>query len=346
MTHSPIPEELLRLLRSGSRFLLTSHANPDGDAIGTEIGLARILRQLGKSVTIWNHDPSPSLYRHLPGIERVHVGEDPPAGFPEDYDRFVLLECPGIDRTGLENRFEGLDLINIDHHLGNDLYGVVNWVDTAAPAVGEMVRRLADALKVTIDPDTATALYLAIVTDTGNFRFSNATPMAFRGAAQLVERGASPERVSQWLYESQPLGMVRLLGEMLTTLEVTHDGRVATALLTPEMYQRAGASREDSEGLIDYIRAIEGVDVVALLRVIDGDKKVKASLRSRGDVSVESVAKSHDGGGHRNAAGCVIEADIASARDTVASELGALLETTDRSGGPGDASDHEENDGV
>ena len=242
MAATKAPEDLLRKIRQGNRFLLTSHVNPDGDAIGSELGLARLLRSLGKGAVVWNRDPIPAVYRPLPGSERVHSGEQPPAGFPEKFDAVVVLECPSPDRTGLEAHVGSLPVINIDHHLGNQHYGAVNWVDSAAPAVGEMVFRLAQALKVTLDPETASCLYLTLVTDTGGFRYSNATPAAFEAAAALVREGAHPEQVAQWLYESQPESVVRLLGEMLQTLALHHGGRIATVRLDPEMFERAGAS--------------------------------------------------------------------------------------------------------
>jgi bifunctional oligoribonuclease and PAP phosphatase NrnA len=320
------PEDLLRKIRQGNRFLLTSHVNPDGDAIGSEMGLARLLRQLGKGAVVWNRDAMPAIYVPLPGSERVAVGAEPPAGFPEKFDAVIVLECPSADRTGIDSHLAALPIINIDHHLGNQHYGTVNWVDSAAPAVGEMVYRLAQALKVTLDPETANCLYLTLVTDTGGFRFSNATSTAFEAAASLVREGAQPELVAQWLYESQPLGTLRLLGEMLRTLELHEGGRVATVTLDPEMFQRAGAAQADSEGLIDYARSIAGVGAVGLLRRRD-DGTTKVSLRSRGEVDIEKIARHHGGGGHRNAAGYTTTGDLNAVRQEVVAELAAALNT-------------------
>ncbi len=318
------PEDLLRRIRQGNRFLLTSHVIPDGDAIGSELGLARLLRGLGKGAVVWNRDPTPAVYRPLPGSERIHAGEEPPAGFPDMFDSIIVLECPSPDRTGIEKHLAERPVINIDHHLGNQCYGAVNWVDSAAPAVGEMVFRLAQGLKVSLEPEVAACLYLTLVTDTGGFRFSNATPAAFEAAASLVREGAHPEQVSQWLYESQPLGVVRLLGEMLQSLEIHEEGRVATGRLTRAMFDKVGASPGDSEGLIDSIRSIAGVDAVALIRERE-DGAHKISLRSRGEVDVEKIARHHGGGGHRNAAGFTLEGDGEEIRRQVAAELGAAL---------------------
>jgi bifunctional oligoribonuclease and PAP phosphatase NrnA len=318
------PEDLLRKIRQGNRFLLTSHLNPDGDSIGSELGLARVLRRLGKGAVVWNRDATPAVYQPLPGSERIHNGEEPPAGFPEKFDGIIVLECPSLDRTGIEDHLKEKPLINIDHHLGNQHYGAVNWVDSAAPAVGEMVYRLAQGLKVALEPEIAGCLYLTLVTDTGGFRFSNATPAAFEAAAALVREGAQPEQVSMWLYESQPLASVRLLGEMLQSLQIHEEGRVATGRITPDMMSRAGAGPGDTEGLIDHIRSISGVDAVALVRHVE-DGRQKVSLRSRGEVDVEKIARQHGGGGHRNAAGFTAEGDGEEIRLQVAEALGRSL---------------------
>lgn len=327
-TTQRVPDDVLAAVRDGNRFLITSHVNPDGDAIGSSLGLARLIRGLGKGALVWSRDPVPALYRPLPGSDRVHSGEEPPAGFPERFDRAVVLECPSLERTGLEARIGELSVINLDHHLGNQHYGEVNWVDPSAPAVGEMVHRLAGALKVDLDSETATVLYLTLVSDTGGFRFANTTAAAFEAAASLVRDGASPSQVAHWLYESQPEGMVRLLGELLATLERVAGGRVAVVELSPEMFERAGAADGDSEGLIDVPRSIAGVAAVALFRRRP-DGSTKVSLRSRGEIDVERVARRHGGGGHKNAAGCLLEDDPAAAREKVLADLAAAVEVAD-----------------
>lgn len=298
-----VPDALVARLAAASSLLLTSHANPDGDAIGSELGLARVLESLGKRVAIWNRDPTPAVYAHLPGTERIHAGAEPPEGFPKRFDLGVVLECPSLDRTGLESALAALPLVNVDHHLGNGGYGVASWIDVHRPAVGVMVADLAEALGARLDSDAAACLYLALVTDTGGFRFGNTTPEAFEAAARLVRAGAQVERVSQWLYESQSEGSVRLLGELIATLERHADGRVAVGHLTADAIARSGAAPGDSEGLIDTLRSIDGVEAVALLRAT-GPDEWKVSLRSRGVVDVQRVAMLEGGGGHKNAAGC------------------------------------------
>ena len=325
-TSSPtVPGEFVDALRDGGSFLLSSHAHPDGDAIGSEVALARILRSIGRSATIWNVDPAPATYAGVIGNTAIHVGRTPPRGFPDDFDLVVPLECPRLDRTGLEQALGQLPILNMDHHPGNRLYGAANWVDTKAPAVAEMVLRLAHALDAPVDAATATALYLGLSTDTGSFRFSNATPRAFDAASELVRLGARPERIAGWLYESQPPGAVRLLGEVLGTLELHGDERIASVRLDLDMFERAGAAAADSEGLIDYPRSIRGVEAAALFRERpEGD--IKVSLRSRGRVDVGAIASRRGGGGHRNAAGCLI--DSRARESAVIAELELAVEAT------------------
>ncbi|MEM9553374.1 MAG: DHH family phosphoesterase [Acidobacteriota bacterium] len=316
------PEPLLERLRAARSVVLTSHINPDGDAIGSELALARLLEQMGCRSAIWNRDEMPRPYRALPGAEAIHVGTEPPPGFPDDFDTAVVLECPSLERCGVPDAMSALPMINIDHHLGNTEYGVVRWIDPEAPAVGEMLLTLAGALGLTLDADTADCLYLALSTDTGGFRFSNATPRAFDAASAMVRAGARPERVSHWVYESQTEANLRLVGEMLRGLTLHADGHIATVWLTRHMMERAGAGPGDSEGLVDYPRSIAGVEAVALFRELE-DGGVKASLRSRGVADVESIARSFGGGGHHNAAGFTVAAE---ARDGLEARTVAALD--------------------
>ncbi len=319
-----IPESLLARLAAAERLLLTSHANPDGDAIGSELGLAHVARALGKTATIWNRDPTPPLYTPMVGAETIHVGAAPPPGFPAAFELAVVLECPTLDRTGLERELALLPLVNVDHHLGNALYGIENWVDVEAPAVGVMVASVAAALGATLSPDAADSLFLALATDTGGFRFANARPAAFEAAAQLVRLGARVENVSQWLYESRSEGSIRLLGELLATLRLHESGTIATVHLTREMFAKTGAAPGDSEGLVDTPRSIAGVAAVALLRET-GPDEWKVSLRSRGQVDVQQIARREGGGGHQNAAGCLFRGALAEAERRFVAALSQAL---------------------
>lgn len=316
-----VPEPLLRELQQGHRFLITAHLSPDGDAVGSALGLARMLRQAGKGAMVWLHDPIPSFYQVLPGADRIHQGETPPSGFPDGFDRVVVLECPQLSRSGLEDAFGDLPVLNIDHHLGNVEYGRVNWVDSAAPAVGEMIYRLGREARFDVDADTASLLLLALAADTGGFRHSNSSPEAFESASAMVRAGARPEEVSRWLYQNRSLAALKLISETLDTVELAaQDSRVASAVVTREMFDRSGATVADSEGLVDFPRSLTGVEAVALLREED-DGQWKVSLRGRGDVDVQRIALRHEGGGHHNAAGCRMNGDLDEVRRRIVDEL-------------------------
>jgi len=311
-------------LRAARRSLLTCHMRPDGDAIGSELALAELAESLGTAVAIVNRDPAPAPFAHLPGIERVVVAETLPQGFPEEFDLVVALECPSLDRAGLDG-LDCLPILNIDHHRANDLYGEVNLVDPEAPAVGEMVWKMYREAGVKPSRDTATNAYVALATDTGDFRYSNATERAFAAAAEMVAAGARPEQVSQWVHQSRSEASVRLTGEALATLELECRHRLATLVVDPEAFRRAGATPADTEGLLDLPRSIAGVEAVALLKEWEPGT-VRVSLRSTGDVDVRRVAASLGGGGHTNAAGCTLHGDLPAARRRIVELLTDLLE--------------------
>ena len=315
----------LARLRRASRVLLTSHAAPDGDALGSELGLAEVARALGIAATIVNRDPHPAPLGFLPGLETIRVEAELPAGFEREFDLAVLLECPGLDRPALAG-LERLPLLNIDHHLENARYAEVNVVDEDAPAVGEMVLAIAEAAGVAVTESMATNLYAALVTDTGDFRYSNATPRAFAAAARLVTAGARPAQIAEALWEHNPERVVRLTAEVLGTLELLAGGRLAVISCDRAMLEHAGARPEDTENLINIPRGIDGVRVAVFFKALK-DGAVRVSLRSRGDVDVQGVAKAFGGGGHRNAAGCTIAGTVAEARPRL---LAAALSVVER----------------
>ena len=312
------PEVALTRLRRARRVLITSHANPDGDALGSELALAELLRSLGRDAKIANLDPPPPTLTELPGIDTVHVGGLPP-DFPEAYDLVVTMECPGLDRPGLDG-LDQLPIVNIDHHLSNDNYGEINYVDETAPAVGEMVLDLFSKADIVPSSAAATNMYVALYTDTGGFRYSNTTTRAFRAATRLVEAGADPETVGCWIHEQRSAGSVRLLGEALTTLELLAGERLAVISVDQAAFERASAVSADTEELINVPRAIRGVLAAAFLKQASANT-VRVSLRSKGDVDVRSVAAEFGGGGHRNAAGCTIHAPLEEARRQLVERL-------------------------
>jgi len=310
-------------LRRARRVLLTSHRNPDGDAVGSELALAELAASFGVDAVIVNRDPAPATLNELPGVERVVVADALPGDFPNAFDLVVTVECPELERAG----FAGLDrlpILNIDHHLANPAYGEVNYLDEEAPAVGEMVWTMFKVAGIEPSADAAVNTYVALVTDTGDFRYSNARPRAYRAAAEMVERGADPPIIAEWVHDGRTEASVRLLGEALKTLRFGCNGRLASLAADEAAFRRAGADATDTEEIINIPRAIAGVDAVVFCKQWEPGV-VKVSLRSRGDVDVRSVAASFGGGGHTNAAGCTIDADLESARSMLETRLIELL---------------------
>jgi phosphoesterase RecJ-like protein len=313
-------------LRRATRVLITSHSAPDGDAIGSELGMLELVERLGGAARVVNRDPHPASLAFLPGLERIDVAAALPAGLETDFDLAVVLECPGLDRPGLAG-IDKLPVLNIDHHLANERYGALDFVDEEAPAVGEMVLAMAAATSVEVSPSMATCLYTALVTDTGDFRYSNATPRAFAAAARLVTAGARPHVIAEALHEHVPERVVRLTAAALATLELLAEGRVAVISCDRAMLAATGARPEDTESLINIPRGIDGVHAAVLLKDFSNGS-VRVSLRSRGGLDVQSVARAFGGGGHRNAAGCTIALPAEQARRALLAELIPILENS------------------
>jgi phosphoesterase RecJ-like protein len=307
------------LLTSGRRFLITSHRNPDGDALGSALGLALALEARGKEARVVMRDGWSSAYAGMPAIGRVTVSETLPPDWPSGWDALIAMECPSADRTGWPNQGEGR-VVNIDHHPGNTGYGALNLVDLPAAAVGEIVADLLDLLRWPLTPGIATNLWVSLVSDTGSFRYGNTTPKALALGARLVAAGASPGAVTEFLFEAQPLATLRLEKLVLGTLELHAEGRVATAELPKRFLTESGAGAEETEGLVNRARGIAGVLAAALIR--EGESgEVRCSLRSKGTVDVRTVAVRYGGGGHRNAAGCRISGTLASVKPALVADL-------------------------
>jgi phosphoesterase RecJ-like protein len=318
------PGPAVERLRRSTRALVTCHRSPDGDALGSELALAELAAGLGVETVIINRDPTPSSLAALPGADGIVVADALPADFPAGFDLAVTMECPGLDRVG----FEGLDrapILNIDHHPANPHFGEVNYVEEAAPAVGEMVWRMFGSAGVAPSPDAAINCYVALSTDTGDFRYSNATPRAFRSAADMVAAGAEPARAADWVHGRRSLPSIRLLGEALRTLELSSNGRLATIAVDEGSFERCAAHPADSEDIINQPRSIAGVQAVAFFKQWEPDV-VRVSLRSKEDLDVRRVAAIFGGGGHPNAAGCTINGEISDARRRVLDELAKMLE--------------------
>jgi phosphoesterase RecJ-like protein len=296
------PPALLDVLsgRTGSALML-GHVHPDGDVLGTLLGLGLGLEARGWSVTCAGPHPIPDVLAFLPGAPRWQTWSAPSRTF----DVIVLTDCPNPDRTnGLLEAARGSarHVLNIDHHPDNRRYGTLNWIDPAAAATGEMVFELLQVLGHPITPEIALNLFTAIHTDTGSFRYSNTTPRTFRIAAELAAAGADPSLVSDRLYQHRAPEALATLGLVLRRVSVSEDGQVAWLTVPRGLCSEAFVAAED---LVTYPRSIEGVEVALFLREED-EGRVKVSLRGKGRIPVNRIAQRFGGGGHENAAGCTV----------------------------------------
>ncbi len=307
------PAELLKAIHERQSFLVTAHARPDGDAVGSMLGCALLLEQLGKQVDLALRDRVPVIYRTLPGAERIRCTPT----IDRTYDAVLLLECDGIERTRLRG-LEGQYLLNIDHHVSGREFAQINWIHPPASAVGELVYCLAQSLNTTVTPEIATCLYTALLSDTGAFCYSGTRAQTFALAQALVERGADPAQIARDVYFSNPQSKMRLLGAALATLQL--EGKIAWLWVTHGDMVRCGAVEEDCEGIVNYAIGIAGVEVAVFLRELP-DHRMRLSLRSKGSFNVASVAEDLGGGGHANASGCTLEGPLFAAIDAILREL-------------------------
>ncbi len=322
----PVPPELgsiVEAIAQRQRFLLVSHARPDGDSIGSQLALAYALRDMGKDVHVLNRDPAPPFLQSFPGVPDIDVRESAEGTF----DAAVVLECGSLERTELA----GLDryfLINIDHHLGNTMYGNLNWFDGTAAACGEMVFDVLTELGAPLTAPIATHLYIAILTDTGSFHHSNITGRTFGICQELVRAGVQPAEVAACVYQNSSVGKLRLTGTLLDTMELVGDGRIAILNLNDHILAKTGCAPDDLEGLINMPLSAQPIEAVVMFKAVDGHLRV--SLRSKGDVDVRAVAVHHGGGGHVNAAGFSIAAPADATRATVVAEVISAVDGAER----------------
>jgi phosphoesterase RecJ-like protein len=291
-------------IRSGDRFLLTTHENPDGDALGSLLATHRILEALGKDSVMFlgaKEFPLPVEYRFLPLEEVFH---EPPADIN---DRVVIfLDCGNIDRMPIDFIRDDMKVINIDHHHDNTRFGTVNLIDVEASCTAEIIYELAGLLGIELTPEIANALYVALVTDTGKFMYENADARSHRMAAGLIEAGVQVNDVYRRLYEHAPIEKLKLLAQALERIELRDDGRLAVTYISGDDYAATGASEALTEGVIDHLRTIDGTVAAAVVRdQADGGRAArKVSMRSTdGRVDVSAIARIRGGGGHRRAAG-------------------------------------------
>jgi phosphoesterase RecJ-like protein len=285
-------------IRARRRFVVVSHARPDGDAIGSQVAMALALRALGKDVRMVAHDPAPQQMQDFPAVSEIQLLDH----LDDLGDAVIFMECGDVRRPGVTGLEKGF-VINIDHHPGNALYGAMNCIDLTAAACGEMVFDLITELGVPVSVEMATHVYLTILTDTGGFHYSHISPRTFDICRRCVEAGLDPTAVSRAIYDNNNLGRVRIWGAVLNDMQLSADGRVATLRMDRDLAARCGATYDDTEGLINFPLTVKEIEAVVFFKE-SGPGDWRISMRSKGEVNVNAIAREFGGGGHTNASGC------------------------------------------
>ncbi|PIX53338.1 MAG: DHH family/DHHA1 domain protein [Zetaproteobacteria bacterium CG_4_9_14_3_um_filter_54_145] len=311
--------------KAGSIVLIT-HCNPDGDGIGSQMALYDALTESGtRCVSMHNRDGVPRIYSFLTHADQVQMGEWPlDAATP---DLIIALDCGARGRLGMPDAwFDGPTLLNIDHHASNRLFGDINIVDARYCATGAMIFDLLIAMHMPLNKDRASAIYAAVLTDTASFRLASSTPAVYRMAADLVKAGAEPWPITVQVYESRSLAGMHIMTACLDTLEMRDNNRSAWVYVTTDMYTKTGADVEDTEGLIDYARSIDGVEVAVFIRCDEhAADRWKVSFRGKTFANVGTLAAELGGGGHAHAAGCQLSGTLDDVRERVQAVVSRTL---------------------
>lgn len=312
-------KKIIDLIKMHRFFLITSHVRLDGDALGSELAMYHFLRNIGKEAIIYNQDKTPGNYRFLPGTENI-VYELPPL---EKIEVVFILDCSDVERVGNEHkRIAAANMVvNIDHHVSNGKFGDLSYVDHDASSTGELIFRLINEMGADLTKDMATNLYAAILTDTGGFRYRNTGKNTLVVAGHLVAKGADPQWISENIYENNPLSKIRLLARVLETLSFEADKKVGFMIVFKRTLEETNATWEQTEGFVDVPRTIQGVEISILFSEV-AEQYFKLSLRSKGKVNVERIARAFGGGGHVNAAACYVPGDFETVKKKVFDVIG------------------------
>lgn len=295
--------QVVELIENKERFGITTHIKPDGDGVGSSLGLCWLLRSLGKSAEVIVHGTIPQAYENLPGADEIRDVNH----IDREYDAVFVIECSDLSRPGihgLENEFT----VNIDHHSTSAHFGTINWIDSTASAVGEMVYNLCKAIGGRVTREIAECLYMALVTDTGSFHFSNTTDRTLKVASELIKAGVRPAEISEAVYNNYPWSRIELMRQVLSTVKRDESGKVASLRQTLKMREQAEAVDGDNNGFVNIPLAAREILAAVYMREI-GPNEYRVSLRSKGDINVARVAEQFGGGGHRNAAGLRVTGD-------------------------------------
>lgn len=305
-------EDIVHEIKKREKILITTHINPEGDAIGSSLALALALSSIGKKISFYTADPVPNMLKFLPHCEMIKQVKK----VNERFDAVIAVDCGDLGRVGFlsADNIPGDVLLNIDHHKTNDNFGTFNLVEEVV-ASAELVYQVIRDLSIPITPEIATCIYTAILTETGSFRYANTNKNAFKISEEMVGFGADPWAIAEQVYNRNSHGRIRLIGQILSNLGISDNGKIAWIIVREQMYKETGTTKEDVEDIINFPRSIEGVEVAILFRESKNDWKL--SLRSNGNVDVSALATEFGGGGHSMAAGFFIKGDLEDVKQRV-----------------------------
>lgn len=310
--------DIARFLLACNHVGIATHVMPDGDAIGSVLAIALALEKKGLHPVVIKNDIVPRKYLFLPGQHLVKEYSQAPS----DLDALVVLDCGDLERLGEAKELtdRSKTVINIDHHISNTLFGSYNLVDTNAAAAAEIVYQLIKLMGVEIDLDIGTCLYTAIIADTGGFKYDNTTPVTHAIAGEMISIGVNVSHVARRVFNNRTLSQTRLIGKAIDSLDIYHGGKTAVMCITRDTIEETGSSYHEVEGVIEYARDIEGVEVAVLIKEI-GENHYRVGFRSKVYVDVSEIASHFGGGGHRKASGCTVEGDLKEVKKLLLKEI-------------------------
>lgn len=292
--------QVVELIENKQNFGITTHVRPDGDGVASSLGLCWLLQSLGKNAEVIIRDVIPISYQQLPGAENIRQTFE----VDRNYDAVFVIECSDIARPGLKH-LENYFTVNIDHHASSEHFGTVNWIDSTASAVGEMIYNLCKAIGGRVTKEIADCVYMALVADTGSFHYPNTTERTLKVASELVKVGVKPAQISEAVYNSYPWSRIELMRQVLATVRRSHNGKIASMRHSLEMTITSDASEGDNSGFVNIPLMAKEVEAVVYMREVQPNA-YRVSLRSKGNLNVAKICEKFGGGGHKNAAGCKV----------------------------------------
>jgi len=316
-------KQVIEALKTKNNFLITAHVNPEGDSIGSQIAMYSLLASLKKRTVIVNNDAVPVNLHFLSGSEYFFQNK-PDGFFPETV---IILDCPVKERAGHAAKYLGESdaVINIDHHVSNEFFGDINWVEPSASSVGEMIFDLFNQMSIKLTQSAIEAIYTAIVTDTGMFNYNNTTSRTHEIVGELISLGIDPKKMHEKIFENRSVSDIRVLGKTLNTLKTETDGKIAYICLTQEMYAEEGVRSVTTDEFINFPRSIKDAEIAIFFKENSAIKNINVSFRSKGKVDVNLLAAVFGGGGHAQAAGCTLNCTLSEAKEKVLKEAEKAL---------------------